>query len=58
MIVIDLVKQQVFHADAKAMQQINFFGNLGIVKNMTTFFILKKGKEIVLNFSNNTVKVF
>lgn len=57
MIVIDLVKQQVFHADAKAMQQINFFGNLGRVKNMT-FFILKKGKEIVLNFSNNTVKVF
>lgn len=58
MIVIDLVKQQVFHADAKAMQQINFFGNLGRVKNMTTFFILKKGKEIVLNFSNNAVKVF
>lgn len=56
MIIIDLVKQQLFHADAKAIQQINFFGNLGRVKNMTTF--LKKGKEIVLNFSNNTVKVF
>ena len=35
-IAIDLSKQQVFDADSKAIQQINFIGNLQHVENATS----------------------
>ena len=60
MIEIDLSKQQALDADPKAMQQINFRGNLARnpVANTAIFFIIDEAKEIVLDFSQGTVKVF
>ena len=56
MIAIDLSKQQALDADSKAIQRINFTGNLQ--KQSTIFFIIKGAKETVLDFSQGTVKVF
>ena len=50
MIAIDLSKQQPLDADPKAMQQINFTGNLDRAGN-TMFFIIDKAKETILDFS-------
>ena len=57
MILIDLSKQQVFDADPRAIQQINFTANLDRDKNTTMFFIIEEVKETVLDFSKGTVKV-
>ena len=57
MIVIDLSKQQVFDADPRAIQQINFTANLDRDRNTTMFFIIEEVKETVLDFSKGTVKV-
>ena len=56
MIAIDLSKQQALYADPKAIQQINFTGNLE--NQSTMFFIIEEAKETVLYFSQGTVKVF
>ena len=56
MIAIDLCKQQALDADPKATQQINVTGNLE--NNATTFFIIEEAKETVLDFSQETLKVF
>ena len=56
MIAIYLSKQKALDADPKAIQQINFTGNLE--KNAVIFFIIKEAKETVLDFSQGTVKVF
>ena len=53
---MDLTKQQALDADAKAIQQINFTGNLQ--QRATIFFITEEAKETVLDFSQGTVKVF
>ena len=50
-----LSKQQKLHVDPKAIQQINFTGNLE--NNATIFFIIEEAKETVLDFSKGTVKV-
>ena len=58
MIAIDLSKQQVFDSDSKVMQQINFIENL--VRNSVsnaTFFIADEAKEVILDFSQETMKV-
>ena len=57
MIAIDLSKQEALDTDSKAMQQINFTGNLAQVKGVTMFFIIEEAKETVLDFSQGTVKV-
>ena len=65
MIAIDLSKQQTLDADPKALQQINFTGNLicesnqdqNINDNTTMFFITEEVKETILDFSQGTVKV-
>ena len=57
MIAINLSKQQALDADAKTMQQINFTGNLSGNNNKLVFFIIEKAKEIILDFSQETVKV-
>ena len=49
-------KQQSLDADPKAIQQINFAGNLE--RLATIFLIIKKAKGTVLDFSQGTVKVF
>ena len=55
LIAIDLYKQQKLAADPKAIQQINFTGNLE--KNAAIFFIIEEAKEIVSDFSKGTDKV-
>ena len=50
LIVIDLSKQQALDADPKAIQQINFIGNLDQAGNTKMFFIIKETKETILNF--------
>ena len=55
MIAIDLSKKQALDADPKAMQQINFTGNLE--EQSTMSFIIERVKETVLDFSKGTVKV-
>ena len=57
MIAIDLSKQLALEADPRAIQQINFTGNLDRVVNTRIYFILEKAKETILGFSQGTVKV-
>ena len=57
MIVIDLSKQQALDADPRAIQQINFTGNLDRAGNTRIYFILEEPKDTILNFSQGTVKV-
>ena len=52
----DLSKQQALDADPKAIQPITFPGNLE--KNETIVFIIEEVKEIFLDFSQGTVKIF
>ena len=57
LIVIDLSKQQKLDTDSKAIQQINFTGNLDRAEGLKMFFIIEEVKQIVLDFSKGTVKV-
>ena len=50
LIVIDLSKKQALDTDPKALQQINFTGNLNRVEDAKMLFIIKEAKEIVLDF--------
>ena len=45
MIAIDLSKQQALDADPKAIQQINFTGNLDWAEGAKMFFIIKEAKK-------------
>ena len=57
MIAVDLSKQQVLDADPKAIQQINFTGNLDRANNTRFYFTLEEAKETIFEFSQGTVKV-
>ena len=50
MIAVDLSKQKALDFDPKAIQQINFTGNLDRAGNTRVYFILEEAKEIVLDF--------
>ena len=50
LIATDLSKQQKVHADPKAIQQINFTGNLSRSEGAKMFFIIGWPKEPVLDF--------
>ena len=50
-IAIDLSSQQALDADPKAIQQINFTGNLDWAECATMYFIIEEAKEIILDFS-------
>ena len=52
-IATDLSRQQVFHADPRAIQEINFMTNLATAENTT----IEEAKEAVLDFSQGTIKV-
>ena len=56
MMAIDLSKQLALDADPKAIQQINFTGNLE--QQETIFFIIEEAKETVSHFSQGTLKGF
>ena len=58
LIVIDLSKQQTLDADPKAIQQINFTGNLDRAGGATMFFITEEVKETVLDFSKERLKYY
>ena len=57
MIAIDLSKQQALDADPRAIQQINFTGNLDRDRNTRFYFILEELKKTIFAFSQGTVKV-
>ena len=57
LIVIDLSKQQKLDADPKAIQKINFTGNLTREGGARMYFIIEETKETVLHFSKGTVKI-
>ena len=57
MIATDLSKQQKLDTDPKAIQHINFTGNLDRAGGSTVFFITEEAKETVLGFTKGTVKV-
>ena len=57
LIAIDLSKQQKLDADPKAIQHINFTGNLDKAEGATMFFIIEEAKETVLDFPKGRAKV-
>ena len=57
LIPIDLSKQQKLDVDPKAIQQINFTGNLTRGGAATMHFIIEEVKETVVDFSKGTIKV-
>ena len=57
-IAINSSKQQALDTDPRAIQQINFTGNLDRAGNTTMFFIIEEPRQTVLDFSQETVKVF
>ena len=58
MIPIDLCKQQSLDVDPRAIQQINFTGNIDRAGQTPTYFIIKEAEETILEFSQGTVRVF
>ena len=57
MIATGLIKQQVFDADPRAIQQISFTANLVRAGNTTMLFIIEEIEETVVNFSQGTRKI-
>ena len=57
MIAVDLSKQKALDFDPKAIQLINFTGNLDRAGNTRVYFILEEAKETVLDFAQGVVKV-
>ena len=54
LIALDLSKQQKLDADPKAIQQINFTGNLDLDGNTQMFFIIEESRETVRFFKRNS----
>ena len=57
LIAIDLSKQQAPDTDPKAIQQINFTGNLDLPGQIIMFSIIEEAKETISDFSQRTVRV-
>ena len=53
---MDLSKKQALDADPKAMQQIDFTGNLE--EQSTMLFIIERVKETVLDFQKEQLKYY
>ena len=58
LIAIYLRKQQALDADPKAIQQINFTGNLDQAGSATMFFIIQESRETISDFSQGFATVF
>ena len=58
MIAMDLSKQKALDADPKAIQQINFTGNLRGADGRVMLFIIEETKETILDFSQGTMRVW
>ena len=57
MTAVGLSKQQALDVDPTAIKKINFTANLDRDGNTTMLFIIEESKEIILDFSQGTVKV-
>ena len=57
MIAVDLSKQKTLDLDPKAIQQINFTGNLDRAGTTRAYFILEEAKETALDFSQGIGKI-
>ena len=59
MIAIDLSKQQALDADPKAIQQVNFTGNLARYPNANTtmLFVREEVKETIFDFLQQTFRL-
>ena len=55
LIAANLRKQKVLDADSRAMQQITFIGKTS--QASVIYYIYKKSKETILEFSKGTTKV-
>ena len=55
LIAVDLSKQKKLDADARAIQQIEFYGMIDTNSQVCT--VLEKSKEAVLEFYKGTAKV-
>ena len=56
MIAVDLSKQKALDDNPKAIQQINFTGNLDRAGNTRFYFILEEAEESVFELSQGSVK--
>ena len=56
LIAADLSKQKALDADSRAIQQIIFTGKTD--NTIRVYYILEQSKEIILEFSKGTTKVF
>ena len=56
MIAIDLSNEQSIDANPKAIEEINFTGNLHWPEGATMFSIIEEAKKTVLDFLHGTVK--
>ena len=56
LVAVDLSKQKELDADQRAIQQIEFKYMLGT--NLTIYWVLEKSKETILEFYEETVKVY
>ena len=56
LVAVDLSKQKELDVDPRAIQQIEFKYMLGT--NSTTYWVLEKSKETILEFYKGTVKVY
>ena len=57
MIAVYLSKQKVLDFDTKAIQQINFTGNLDRAGNTRVYFILEEAKETLRLFTGNSKSI-
>ena len=57
LIATDLSEQQKLDADPKAIQQIDFTGNLARAEGLRMYFTTEESKETVLDSSKRIVKV-
>ena len=56
LVAVDLSKQKELEADPRGAQQIEFKYMLGT--NSTTYWVLEKSKETILEFYKGTIKVY
>ena len=58
MVAIDLSKRQALDANPKAIQQINYTGNLYETNNRAIYFIIEEAKGTKLGFPDGIIKVW
>ena len=58
LIAIDLSKQQKLNTDPKAIQQLNFTGNLSRTEDPIMFFILEEAKKQFYVFQKEQLKYY